>query len=406
MAPIPAGREADWWPGHQSTVYPNAPEGLVYPGDPGVPCCGYSSATRSREPRIGLNLQPKFLPNTSIRAAGGRFILPYYTTYYNHVGGTVAPFSPTYDLTPQSIPGVRIPIENPWSVFAGTGGTTSFPTPASFAYKTGAMPPKSATFDSPLSLSAIFGQNFKLGWYAELEPLDSAPIQRKPACHRGLRGKRGLRYRARRRCESRHLHYLVGGVRGQPPCGPRTTYPSFQNVNVYEPWGTASYEGLQLAAEKRMSHGLQFSTNWAWSKSLDLQSESDLSTGPILRDALHPRIDRGISNLNVPYVWNSTGVWDLPAVRGHGPLAAGALGNWELAAIYTMQAGVPFSVNGGANGNDNSYDQDGNDLADEVPGKPLNVHQGSESQWLHEYFNTAAFVPNAPGLAGTRQGML
>jgi hypothetical protein len=65
-----------------------------------------------------------------------------------------------------------------------------------------------------------------------------------------------------------------------------------------------------------------------------------------------------------------------------------------------MQAGVPFGVSGGANGNGDSYDQDGNDLADEVPGKPLNVHQGSESQWLNQYFNTAAFVPNALGTRG------
>ncbi len=400
MAPIPAGREADWWPCHQSTVYPNAPEGLVYPGDPGVPCCGYSSELDRVSPRIGLTWQPKFLPNTSIRAAGGRFILPYYTTYYNHVGGTVAPFSPTYDLTPQSIPGVRIPIENPWSVFAGTGYTTPFPTPASFAYKTGAMPPKSATFDLPLSLSAIFGQNFKLGWYQNWNLSIQHQFSGNLLVTAAYVGSEG--YDIAQGADVNPGIYTTSSAAcgGSPPCGPRTTYPSFQNVNVYEPWGTASYEGLQLAAEKRMSHGFQFSTNWAWSKSLDLQSESDLSTGPILRDALHPRIDRGISNLNVPYVWNSTGVWDLPAVRGHGPLAAGALGNWELAAIYTMQAGVPFSVNGGANGNDNSYDQDGNDLADEVPGKPLNVHQGSESQWLHEYFNTAAFVPNAPGTRG------
>ncbi len=404
LAPTPAGREADWYPGHQSTVYPNAPEGLVYPGDAGVPCCGYSNELDRVSPRIGLTWQPKFLPNTSIRAAGGRFTIPYYTTYYNHVGGTVSPFSPTYDLTTQSIPGVRIPVENPWSVFAGTGYTTPFPTPASFPYKTGALPSKNAAFDLPLSIGAIFSQNFKLGWsqnwnlsiqhqfggnlvvtaaYLGSEAYDIA---------QGADVNPGIYTTNLATCQQ----YF--GPNATAPCGPRTTYTNFQSVNVYEPWGTASYEGLQLSAEKRMSHGFQFSTNWAWSKSLDLQSQSDLSSGPLLRDVFDPGIDRGISSLNVPYVWNSMGVWDLPAFRGHGALAEGALGNWELSSIFTMQAGVPFSVSGG--GNCNSYDQDCNDQADEVPGVPLKVHQGSESQWLNQYFNTAAFVQNAKGTRG------
>ncbi len=398
MAPVPANREADWWPGHQSQVYPNAPAGLVYPGDSGVPCCGYSSELNRVSPRIGLTWQPKFLPNTSIRAAGGRFTMPYYTTYYNHVGGTVAPFSPTYDITSQSLPGVRIPVENPWSVFPGTGYTTPFPTAASFAYKTGAMPPKNAAFALPLSIGAIFPQNYKLAWSQNWNLSIQHQFSGNLLVTAAYVGSET--YDITQGADVNPGFYTTSSAAcgGSPPCGPRTMFPNFQNVDVYEPWGTASYEGLQLSAEKRMSHGLQFSTNWAWSKSLDLLSQSDLSSGPLLRDAYHPGIDHGISGLNVPYVWNTTGVWDLPAFRGHGPLAEGVLGNWEFSGIFTMQAGVPFTVSGG--GACNSKDQDCNDQADEVSGKPLNVHQGSESQWLNKYFNTGAFVPNALGTRG------
>ncbi|HKM80228.1 MAG TPA: hypothetical protein VJY15_04640, partial [Candidatus Acidoferrum sp.] len=30
----------------------------------------------------------------------------------------------------------------------------------------------------------------------------------------------------------------------------------------------------------------------------------------------------------------------------------------------------------------------------------LNVHKGSEAQWVHQYFNPAAFAVNAPGTFG------
>ena len=40
------------------------------------------------------------------------------------------------------------------------------------------------------------------------------------------------------------------------------------------------------------------------------------------------------------------------------------------------------------------------DRADIVAGAPLDQHQGSKNQWLNEYFNTAAFMANAPGTFG------
>jgi len=251
-----------------------------------------------------------------------------------------------------------------------------------------------------LSIGAIFPQNYKLGWSQNW----NLSIQHQFAGNLLVTAAYvgSETYDITQGADVNPGFYTTSSAAcgGSPPCGPRTLFPNFQNVDVYEPWGTASYEGLQLSAEKRMSHGLQFSTNWAWSKSLDLLSQSDLSSGPLLRDAYDPGIDHGISTLNVPYVWNTTGVWDLPAFRGHGPLAEGALGNWEVSGIFTMQAGVPFSVVGGQNGSGNSYDQDGNDLADRVSGQSLKVHPGSESQWLNGYFNPAAFVPNALGTRG------
>ena len=381
--PTPSGRTADWWPGHQSTVYPNAPAGLVFPGDTGVPAGGYPNEYGRVSPRIGLAWQRGFLPKTSIRAAFGRFALPYYYTYYNHVGAD-PPFSPTFDLTPGTLGGVRIPFEDPWSVYTPTGGVAPFPPFAQSGFKPG----RDATFIVPASLPAIFTPQFKLGWSQNWNlsiQHQFSPTLLLTAAYVGSEA-----YHIATGAEVNPGIYSAGGA--------RTLYPNFSNVEVYEPWGTASYEGLHLSLEKRFSHGFQFVSNYAWSKSLDLLSQSDLSSGPLLRNAYNPGIDHGISALNVPYVWSNMFTWRLPAFKNHGALAAGALGNWEVSGIFSMTAGVPFSVAGG-NGSNNSESQNGNDLAD-LTGQPLNVHKGSEAQWVHQYFDPAAFKVNAPGTFG------
>ncbi len=100
--------------------------------------------------------------------------------------------------------------------------------------------------------------------------------------------------------------------------------------------------------------------------------ESDSNTGGV-QDPLNPRHDRGISSFDVPLIWNTFGTWQLPNYRGHGNLAEGALGNWEVSGILTMSSGLPFSIGS----TDNSFSDNGC-RADRVPGVPLQVHQGSK----------------------------
>ena len=77
-----------------------------------------------------------------------------------------------------------------------------------------------------------------------------------------------------------------------------------------------------------------------------------------------------------------------------------ALGGWEVSGIYNWFSGAGLTIGGGANGSNNSFADQGEDRGDYVPGQALNVKQGSRSQWLNEYFNTAAFTPNAVGTFG------
>ena len=60
-------------PGQQSTRFPQAPLGLVYPGDAGVPRGTYETDKNNFAPRVGLAWDPTGTGRSSLRAAWGIF---------------------------------------------------------------------------------------------------------------------------------------------------------------------------------------------------------------------------------------------------------------------------------------------------------------------------------------------
>jgi hypothetical protein len=181
--------------------------------------------------------------------------------------------------------------------------------------------------------------------------------------------------------------------------GARTTYPNFAQILTDFSNGTASYNSLQVSLEKRLSHGLQFGSNFTWSKAIDLAASGNISFGsPQLADPFNLRYNRGISYLNVPHISVTNFIYTTPDLRGHSELFRSFLGSWQASGIVTIQSGSPFTISGGT-GNNSEALQYG-DRADVVPGQALNIHQGGQQQWLNHYFNAAAFTVNAPGTFG------
>ena len=89
------GRGAAFVANQQSTMFPNAPKGLIFPGDAGMTPQLRPSNYGYWEPRIGVAYQPSSLPRTSFHAGFGMFTGPVAYSSYNHVAD-VAPFSPTF----------------------------------------------------------------------------------------------------------------------------------------------------------------------------------------------------------------------------------------------------------------------------------------------------------------------
>jgi hypothetical protein len=387
---IENGRAATFVAGQQSTVYPNAPTGLVFPGDAGVGDGLMKTTYGYWEPRVGIAWQPRSLPKTSIRAGFGLFTSPMIYSTYNHTADN-SPFAPTFTnngtTTEGSTPGVPIPLQNPWTGFAGTNGLSPFPPFASTSFK----PPSTATFTPGLEIPATISPDFKLGvtqsWNLSIE--------------QGI-GQNMLVTLAYVGSESYHQSLVVDMNPGIfATGGSRSTYPAFGPILDTVSPGTSSYNSLQASIERKFSHGLQFQSNLTWSKTIDDASSSNISFGtPQLPNPFNLRYNRGISSQNFPVVWVSNFIYTSPALKGHNVLMQELLGSWEVSGIYTWMSGPGFGVGAGLDGNNNSGALQDEDRADSVSGQSLKVRRGNDFQWTQNYFNINAFQVNAPGTFG------
>jgi Carboxypeptidase regulatory-like domain len=376
------GQGAAFHPGQQSTVFTNAPEGLVFPGDKGVNASLMPTSYGYFEPRVGIAWQPSWLKSTSVRAGFGLFDAPLPYSAYGHTP-EVTPFSPTYTF--YGSPSSPINFQDPYANFAGTNFTSPFPPFLSLANK----PAANSAFPGPVSVPAIFSNDFKLGitqsWNASIEQQFGANL----ALHLAYVGS-----------ESYHQTTVIDQNPGIfASGGARTTYPAFAQILTDFSNGTASYNSLQVGLEQRLSHNIQFQSNFTWSKTIDLASSGNISFGaPQLANPFNLRFNRGISYLNVPHISVTNFIYTTPELRGHGELMRSVFGAWQASGIVTIQSGSPFTISGGT-GNNSEALQYG-DRADVVPGQQLNVHQGGKGHWLNNYLNAAAFTVNAPGTFG------
>ncbi len=395
------GRGAAFIAGEQSTRYPGAPLGLVFPGDPGVDASLLPRDYRQFGPRIGVAFQPKSLPNTAIRGAFGIFFSPLEYSVYNHTAD-ISPFSPTFAFNGTST--TPIPFQNPYS-FAGSGtnGTNPFPPFASASQD----PPANAAFPTgPVTVSSVFSRDFKLGatqsWNLSVEQ----QFGRDFALHLAYVGSQSYHQVFPLDLNPGIYNpqpYISNGALIIPQTGDRTTYTNFAEILQNTSAGTANYHSLQAGIEKRLSHNLQFQSNFTWARTNDTFTGNSISFGNALPDPFNIRYNLGRSDLNIPIISVSNFVYSTPQLAGHAQILRQTLGGWEVSGIYTLQSGLPFSIYGGGNasGSDQSGDRD-----DYAPGvsrqSDFVLHKGSKAQWLNSYFNPAAFsrTGNAPGTFG------
>jgi hypothetical protein len=138
---------------------------------------------------------------------------------------------------------------------------------------------------------------------------------------------------------ARNYNQPVNGVR--PYSSLSANSPVFAgkplaNIIVYESDGNSIYNGLWLTGTKRFSKGLQFTTSYTWSKSVDYNSRN--VQGLTVQDSNNLRGDRGLSDFDALHRFVLNGVYELPL---HGNRR---LEGWQVSSIVTLQSGNPMNI--------------------------------------------------------------
>lgn len=183
--------------------------------------------------------------------------------------------------------------------------------------------------------------------------------------------------------------------------------PVFNSIaaQIYDGW--SNYNALQVRVQKKLSSGLNFQVNYAWSKSLDTGTGNGHGSGiDIYQNAYSPAANYGLSDFNAANTLVGQVVYELPfgnrrQFRLHG-IADQIVGGWRVSSIFTWRGGTPFTpvIQGSvADGIDPGLAPSlsaGSTLYPEVVGNP-HVANPTITNW----FNPAAYANPAPGTFGS-----
>ncbi len=163
-------------------------------------------------------------------------------------------------------------------------------------------------------------------------------------------------------------------------------YPQFTGLTAGDESGISDYNGLQLTAQKRFTHGYNMSVVYTWSRTLD--ALTFLNPGD-----LKPWY--GTSNTDYPRVLTAAAIYELPFGRNK-PFFSTApswinqgISGFQIEGTYRVQSGQPLTFN-----NAGSVLKSGETFAN-IAGPSIHNYK----QW----FNTHAFenVVDSPTYANT-----
>lgn len=322
-----------WVPGQQSTVYPQAPSGLLFPGDKGVPSGIAPVDYHEFMPRVGLAWNPFGDNKTSVRAGYGIF----YDGFTNGTGGPIQaavsalPWTQAYQL-----PGPGFNIANPYGNSPSPFGTGNFVAPATvLTVQSGMLPPYSQNWN--LSIERVIGKDYLLDVRYVGSKGTHLPrfIEANPSIYGpGVNANNNSQIRQYTTCNAAGL------------C-------NYGSVGLLADDASSTYHALEVAFSRQFAHNVSFLASYWYSKSLDYIStlnvagsaptlvagENDLAQNPFNLAAEH-----GPSLFDATHRFVFSGSYALPKLANPSRAAALLVNGWQFNLITNLSTGTPFTV--------------------------------------------------------------
>lgn len=180
-------------------------------------------------------------------------------------------------------------------------------------------------------------------------------------------------------------------------------YPQFGTVkSLWAPLGNSWYDALQVNATKRMSHGLDASIAYTWSKNL-ANTQDEGGSSVFINDPFNRNNNKTFSSYDQPQVLAVGFNYEVPGTSRGGNRALRMLtSNWSLRGVLRYASGMPILVPM-ANSNLGAY-MFRSTVANRVAGKPvllqdLNSRNFDPTKTL--VFNPEAWVDPPAGQLGS-----
>jgi hypothetical protein len=354
----------------RSQVFPQAPRGETFRGDPGFPEDGTDPSAHNVGARAGFAWDITGDGKTSLRGGGGTF----YDQHRDSESGNGAVNAPPWSL--------RLSVTRPSGPFSDPyRGRTDFNLITDSTIGT-----QQAVFPRPVLIETLDSEyhtprtyNYNLTFEREVMPLVTAR-----AAYVGSRNRNG-RFGVQL---NPAIATIPGATTGNTDARRQFAADGIGQVNLQVQDRKSNYNSMQLSLSKRYSHGFQIGTNYTLSKvegnfgdeviPYFLPQDEALMWGPLNQDRRH----------RLTMSW----VWELPGASMSGP-ARWVIGGWQWSGLMQYQSGAPFTITSGI---DNSLDGIGNDRA-KTTGQPFDPPAGSDKT---VWFNAAAFARNDLGTFG------
>ncbi len=193
----------------------------------------------------------------------------------------------------------------------------------------------------------------------------------------------------------------------QPYGSTPLAYPDWQILQSVANVGESNYNAASVVVEKRLSHGIEFQSSYAYTRDLSDEGGTNPSAlvgagGNYLTDKNHPGLDYGDVIYDRRHRFLTTGLYDLPFgpgqmfLSGSSRLVSALVGGWQTGGVFIWQSGpflTPYEESVDP-ANTNILTTVGFARPDRVPGQSIYAHGnvGGYPQFL----NPAAFTEPDP----------